>query len=68
MNLEYNSEAPKKSKLCNISHSKSFENNSNKLRKKEEEKKWKVENIEAIEVFNERIEKEGTFSNTLRSF
>jgi len=81
MNLAYNSEAPKratnlsinsdllqKAKSYNINLSKSFESYLNELVKKEEEKKWREENLQAIASFNERVEKQGVFSEDLRNF
>jgi len=81
MNLAYNSEAPKKAtnlsinsdllkkaKSYNINLSKSFESYLNELVKRREEERWRVENLQAIEAFNERVEREGTFSDGLRSF
>jgi len=81
MNLAYNSEAPKratnlsinsdllqKAKSYNINLSKSFETYLNELVKKREEEKWKEENLQAIEAFNKRVEKQGVFSDGLRSF
>jgi len=81
MNLAYNSKAPKratnlsinsdllqKAKSYNINLSKSFESHLNELVKKREEEKWKEENLQAIASFNERVEKQGVFSDGLRSF
>jgi len=81
MNLAYNIEAPKKAtnlsinsdllkkaKSYNINLSKSFESYLNELVKRREEERWRVENLQAIEAFNERVEREGTFSDGLRSF
>jgi antitoxin CcdA len=81
MNLAYDSEAPKratnlsinsdlleKAKSYNINLSKSFEGYLNELVKKRAEKQWKEENLQAIEAFNERVDKQGVFSDGLRSF
>jgi antitoxin CcdA len=81
MNLAYDSEAPKratnlsinsdlleKAKSYNINLSKSFESYLNELVKKRAEKEWKEENLQAIEAFNERVDKQGVFSDGLRSF
>jgi antitoxin CcdA len=81
MNLAYDSEAPKratnlsinsdlleKAKSYNINLSKSFESYLNELVKKRAEKQWKEENLQAIEAFNERVDKQGVFSDGLRSF
>ena len=81
MNLAYNPKAPKKAtnlsinsdllekaKSYNINLSKSFETYLNELVRQKAEKAWKKENFQAIEAFNERIEKQGVFSDGLRSF
>ncbi len=81
MNLAYDSEAPKratnlsinsdlleKAKSYNINLSKSFESYLNELVKKRAEEEWKEENLQAIEAFNERVDKQGVFSDGLRSF
>jgi len=81
MNLTYNSEAPKRAtnlsinsdllqkvKSYNINLSKNFEYYLNELVKKEEEKKWREENFEAIASFNERVKEMGILSDKLRKF
>ena len=81
MNLAYNIEAPKKAtnlsinsdllkkaKSYNINLSKSFESYLNALVRKKAEEAWKKENFQAIESFNQRVEKQGVFSDGLRSF
>jgi len=81
MNLAYNIEAPKKAtnlsinsdllkkaKSYNINLSKSFETHLNKLVREKAEEAWKKENLQAIESFNQRVEKQGVFSDGLRSF
>ena len=67
-NLSINSDLLKKAKSYNINLSKSFESYLNELVKRREEERWRVENLQAIEAFNERVEREGTFSDGLRSF
>jgi antitoxin CcdA len=81
MNLAYNIEAPKKAtnlsinsdllkkaKSYNINLSKSFETYLNELVREKAEEAWKKENLQAIESFNQRVEKQGVFSDNLRSF
>ncbi len=81
MNLAYNNQAPKratnlsinsdllkKAKSYNINLSKSFETYLNELVKQKAEEAWRKENFQAIEAFNERVEKQGVFSDGLRSF
>ncbi|MBU1667971.1 type II toxin-antitoxin system CcdA family antitoxin [bacterium] len=81
MNFTYNTQAPKratnlsinsdlleKAKSYKINLSKSFENYLNELVKQHEERQWKKENLQAIEEFNERVQKRGVFSDGLRRF
>ena len=67
-NLSINSDLLKKAKSYNINLSKSFEAYLNELVRKKAEQAWKKENLQAIEAFNQRIEKQGVFSDGLRSF
>jgi antitoxin CcdA len=63
-----NVDVPKKAKSYKINLSKSFEACLGGLVRKREEKKWKEENRDAINEYNERIEERGVFSDSLRSF
>ena len=67
-NLSINSDLHKTAKPYNINLSKNFESHLNTLVKKLDEKKWQKENSKAIEYFNARVEKSGTFSDGLRNF
>ena len=67
-NLSINSDLLKKAKSYNINLSKSFETYLNELVRKKAEQAWRKENLQAIEAFNQRIEKQGVFSDGLRSF
>jgi len=67
-NLSINSDLLKKAKSYNINLSKSFETYLNELVRKKAEQAWKKENLQAIESFNQRVEKQGVFSDGLRSF
>jgi len=67
-NLSINSDLLKKAKSYNINLSKSFESYLNKLVRKKAEETWKKENLQAIEAFNQRVERQGVFSDGLRSF
>lgn len=67
-NLTINSDLLKKAKSYKINLSKNFEIYLNELVRKQEEKRWREETLEAIAEFNERVEKRGVFSDGLRSF
>ena len=67
-NLSINSDLLRKAKSYKINLSKNFEAYLNKLVREEESKKWKKENTQAIEAFNERVDKRGVFSERLRNF
>lgn len=67
-NLTINSDLLQKAKSYKINLSKNFEIYLNELVRKQEEKRWREETLEAIAEFNERVEKRGVFSDGLRSF
>jgi len=67
-NLSINSDLLKKAKSYKINLSKSFETHLNELVKQKAEEAWREENHQAIEAFNKRVERQGVFSDGLRSF
>ncbi|MCH9741544.1 MAG: type II toxin-antitoxin system CcdA family antitoxin [Epsilonproteobacteria bacterium] len=67
-NLSINIDLLEKAKSYKINLSKSFETYLASLVKEHEKKKWQEENAKAIEAYNERVEKYGSFSDGLRSF
>jgi len=67
-NLTINADLLKKAKSYKINLSKSFEAYLGSLVREREEKRWKEENHDAIDEYNERIEERGAFSDSLRSF
>lgn len=67
-NVSINSDLLKKVKAYNINISSSIEKTLEELLKEEESKKWIEENQDAIDDYNQRITKEGLFSDGLRSF
>ena len=67
-NLTINADLLKKAKELKINLSKSFETFLDSLIREREEKKWREENRSAVEEYNDRIEKKGVFSDTIRSF
>ena len=67
-NLSINSDLLQKAKSYNINLSKNFEIYLNNLVRKSESEEWKEENLEAIEAYNDRVKKQGVFSDGQRSF
>ncbi|MCF6243433.1 MAG: type II toxin-antitoxin system CcdA family antitoxin [Sulfurovum sp.] len=67
-NVTINSDLLQKAKSYKINISKSFETYLAEVVKKREEQQWLEENIEAIDAYNERIQKEGLFSDEHRRF
>ena len=67
-NLTINADLLKKAKELKINLSKSFETFLDSLIREREEKKWHEENRSAVDEYNDRIEKKGAFSDTIRSF
>ncbi|MEA3419580.1 MAG: type II toxin-antitoxin system CcdA family antitoxin [Campylobacterota bacterium] len=66
--LTINSDLLKKAKSYKINLSQNFEYFLTDLIKKREEERWKEENRDAIEDYNQKIGKNGTFSDGVRSF
>ena len=67
-NLSINSDLLQKAKSYNINLSKNFEIYLNNLVRQCESEEWKKENLEAIEAYNDRVKKQGVFSDGQRSF
>ena len=67
-NLSINSDLLKKAKELHINISNSLEKTLIQLIKEKEIKNWEKENKISINSYNERITKNGTFSDTIRSF
>ncbi|MCB4743382.1 MAG: type II toxin-antitoxin system CcdA family antitoxin [Sulfurovum sp.] len=67
-NVTINSDLLQKAKSYKINISKNFEAYLAEVVKKKEEEQWLEENREAIDAYNERIEKEGLFSDEHRRF
>ena len=67
-NISINSDLLEKAKKYKINISANVEKTLEELIKQEEIKNWEKENQEAIESYNERIAKNGVFSDGLRSF
>ena len=67
-NVTINSDLLKKAKAYKINISKNFEAYLAEVVRKREEERWLEETKEAIDAFNERVEKEGCFSDEHRKF
>jgi len=67
-NVTINSDLLQKAKAYKINISKNFEAYLAEVVKKREEQRWLEENREAIDAFNERVEKVGLFGDTYRRF
>jgi antitoxin CcdA len=67
-NVTINSDLLQKAKSYNINISKNFEAYLSEVVRKREEAQWLEENRSAIDAFNERVEKEGLFSDEHRRF
>ena len=67
-NVTINSDLLQKAKSYKINISKNFEAYLAEVVRKREEEQWLEENKSAIDAFNERVEKEGLFSDEHRRF
>jgi len=67
-NLSINSDLLRQAKERHINISQALELRLAELLREEKIRRWKVENQEAIEDYNRRVEARGTFSDGLRRF
>ena len=67
-NLSINSDLLQKAKNLHINLSQALEQRLIEMLLEKKRMEWKVENQEAIEDYNRRIEAEGVFSDGLRRF
>lgn len=67
-NLSINSDLLKKAKELHINISNSLEKTLIELIKEQEMKNWEAKNKTSINSYNERVAKNGTFSDDIRSF
>ena len=67
-NLSINSDLLRQAKERHINLSQALEQRLAELLREENRRSWQVENREAIEDYNHRIEAHGTFSDGLRRF
>lgn len=67
-NLSINSDLLRQTKELNINLSQTVEDYLSELVREAKRKQWLAENAEAIAAYNERIERDGVFSEGLRRF
>lgn len=67
-NLSINSDLLRQTKELNINLSQTVEDYLSELVRTAKQQRWLEENREAITSYNERIEKDGVFSDGLRRF
>ena len=67
-NLSINSDLLRRAREHKINLSKTLEERLTEILKQEEREAWRMENAEAINDYNARIEKNGVFSDGLRGF
>lgn len=67
-NLSINSDLLQQAKKNNINLSRALEQRLIEMLLEEERCKWRENNKEAIEAYNQRIEVSGVFSDELRNF
>ncbi len=67
-NVSINSDLLEKARFYKINISSTIEKSLERLIKEKEAENWEKENIEAINEYNKRIEKNGLFSDGIRSF
>lgn len=67
-NLSINSDLLRQAKEHHINLSQTLELRLEELLREEKQRKWQVENQEAVEEYNKRIETRGVFSDGLRQF
>ena len=67
-NLSINSDLLRRARAYKINLSRTLEERLTEILRYEEREAWLTENATAIEEYNSRIEKNGVFSDGLRSF
>ena len=68
VNLSINSDLLEQAKEQKINLSQTLENSLLELLKQKQREHWVRENESAIQEYNQRVEKEGVFSDGLRTF
>jgi len=67
-NLSINCDLLRRAREHKINLSKTLEERLTEILRHEEREAWRLENADAINDYNDRIEKNGVFSDGLRSF
>ncbi len=67
-NLSINSDLLRRARAHKINLSRTLEERLKEILREQEREAWRLENAEAINDYNARIEKNGVFSDGLRSF
>lgn len=68
VNLTVNDTLIKEAKALEINMSREFEIHLASLVRQRKNEKWLAENMEALDAYNAHIERDGVFSDGLRSF
>ncbi|MCH4247317.1 MAG: type II toxin-antitoxin system CcdA family antitoxin [Acinetobacter populi] len=67
-NLSINSDLLKKAKERNINLSATLEQTLTQILREYQQEQWRIENQEAIIAYNQEIEQNGSFGDSLRTF
>ena len=67
-NVSINSDLLEKAKQNNINLSATLEKSLEAILLEKEKIKWEEENQKALEIYNQNVERLGTFSDAIRSF
>lgn len=68
VNLSVNSRLIQEAKSLDINLSREFERHLEILVKQRRQEKWLAENRDALDAYNDHIERDGVFSDGLRGF
>ncbi len=68
VNLTVSGALIQEAKALEINLSREFEAHLTQMVKQRKQEKWRAENQEALEAYNAHIERDGVFSDGLRSF
>lgn len=68
VNLSVNSSLIQEAKSLDINLSREFESHLETLVKQRRQEKWLAENRDALDAYNDHIERDGVFSDGLRGF
>ena len=68
VNLSVNNALIQEAKSLNINLSREFETHLEALVKQRRQENWLAENRDALDAYNEHVERDGVFSDGLRGF